>query len=672
MTLPNNIQPRYVIAATAAVAVLMIGSGVVELHQSRSEIYHLLGESALALAETIDRSGANNLLSTETMEDLLAERLLDNAVYIARLDSAVVLRQQDLSRLAEEHHLFRINMFDRQGKKTLSSHSPSIVHEQLPEKYSPVQVLAPLLKGSADRLVLGLKDARVEDGQRYAVAVRRTRPSGGAIVVNLDAADLLQFRRTIGIGKLLKDLGNNSGIAYVALQDTQGILAAGGVRELSSIRSDSLVARVLFTDTTIMRVQPFDSTEVFEVVRPFAPEGVHIGVLRIGLTMDEVRTAELRMLRRTVIMSVIVLVIGTLAFVFLIAQQNYREMERRYRLIRTYTGNILSQMRDGVVTLEPTGRVTIINIHGAKLLGIQAEDVEGRALAEFTGSGMEMLKEVFAAADGSFERTVDLAGSDQRIMEISLSTIRDATGAVESRTAVLRDVTEARRVERETNRNSKLTAMGELASAVAHEIRNPLNAIGMIAQRFSKEFTPRTGVNEYRTLTSVMYRETQRVNRIINQFLSFARPRKIARQQVSVSKLITVVASLFESQAKAKDVDFTASAETSESAFLDPELIKQALLNLLQNALDATPVGGHIALVATRESGGVRIAVEDNGIGLSPTDMEKIFNLYHTTKPNGVGLGLPITHQIVIQHGGTIDVSSVEGEGTTFTIQIPA
>jgi two-component system, NtrC family, sensor histidine kinase HydH len=670
MNRPANIQPRYVIAATAAVAILMLGSGFVELRQSRDELYHLLGESALALAQTIDRSGANNLLSTETMESLLAERLFDNALYIARLDSAGVVRSADLSQFAADHHLHRINIFDVHGTKVASSHLYSDAHAQLPEKFSPVDVLDPILKGKTERMVLGLREARVEPGQRYAVAIRRSRKPGGGIVVNLDAEELLRFRRTIGIGKLLKDLGGNSGIVYVAIQDTLGIMAAGGVSELSSINADADILQAIAADSTIMRVHLYDGTDVFEVVRPFAPEGVPLGVLRIGLTMDEVRSAEGRMFRRTMIMSLVVLVIGTLAFVFLVAQQNYQEMERRYRAFRTYTGNILAQMRDGVITVDPTGKVTTINASAAQILQLRTEELEGRVL-KGDGGGVALMSEVFKEDDGMLERTFTPSGDRQRIIAVSLSTTRNAGGAVESRSAVLRDVTEARRLEREAQTKNRLTAMGELASGVAHEIRNPLNAIAMIAQRFSREFHPRSGVKEYRALTTVMQEEIQRVNRIIRQFLAFARPPQIQRRELAVGDLVGVIGPLFESQSREKGIHFTTRIEGNAPAVLDPELIKQALLNLLQNALDATPKGGRITLRVLAEQWGVQFVVEDNGAGMSPESLEKVFNLYHTTKPHGMGLGLPITHQIVTQHGGTIDVSSVEGKGTIFTLRIP-
>ncbi len=672
MKLRVNIQPRFVVASTIAVAVLMISTAVIELRQSREELYHLMHEEALALAETIDRSGANNLLSMDKIEDLLAERLLDNAQYIARLDSVGLLRSGDLAGYATKHHLYRINIFNRRGAKVMSSHSSSVLHSTLPERFSPIDILSPILQGNAAQLVIGLKEARVEEGQRYAVAVRRSHPSGGAIVVNLDAADLLSFRRTIGIGKLLKDLGNNSGIVYVALQDTQGIMAAsGGVQELSSINADSLILRALVTDTTITRVLPFNGTDVFEVVRPFAPGGTSIGVLRIGLTMEEVRNAESRMLRRSIIMSLVVLVIGTLAFVFLMAQQNYQLMEKRYRSIKTYTGNILAQMRDGVITVDPAGKVTIFNARAAEILGVRSTEIEGRAVNDLVDGAAGMLKEIFAGSDGSVERSVVLPDDVRRIVEVSLSTIRDAAGTIESRSAVVRDLTEARRLERDMQRKNKLTAMGELASGVAHEIRNPLNAIAMIAQRFTREFTPRRGVKEFRTLTSVMQEETRRVNAIIRQFLAFARPRKVQLQQVHVPDLINHVASLFASQAQGKPITFSASAEGAGTASLDPEQMKQALLNLLQNALDATPQGGRITLNAATVPEGIQFVVADTGVGMPGAVLENSFNLYYTTKPHGTGLGLSITQQIVAQHGGTIDVASTEGKGTIFSIVLP-
>jgi signal transduction histidine kinase len=172
-------------------------------------------------------------------------------------------------------------------------------------------------------------------------------------------------------------------------------------------------------------------------------------------------------------------------------------------------------------------------------------------------------------------------------------------------------------------------------------------------------------------LARVMQEEARRVNGIIRQFLSFARPQKLQRQPVSVRELVDHVGSLFSAQAADKGVVFTASTDGSRTAHLDSEQITQALLNVLQNALEATPRGGQIILKGNAFTGGTQFTVTDTGNGIPPILLDKIFNLYFTTKAEGTGLGLSITQQIIGQHDGTIDVSSVVGKGTVFTLKIP-
>ena len=537
MNLRLAIQPRFVVAATAVVTILMVGTALIELRQSREELYALMREEAVSLAETIDLSGNNAIRSIDRIEELLAERLLNNGYYVARLDSMGILRPSDLTSFARSNRMYRINIFDRSGRKILSSHPLSDDHRAMPAKHSPKDELRPILEGNAQQLVIGFKEARIEEGQRFAVAVRRTNSAGGAIVLNIDAEDLLAFRLSVGIGKLIKDLGDNSGISYLALQDSEGIIAAGGgVKELSSLVSDSMLVHAIDADTTVTRVVEFNGVEVYEVIRPFTPEGIPGSILRIGLTMDEVRKAEARMIRRMIIMSLVVIVIGVLAVVFIMAQQNTRILERKYSSFKTYTGNILAHMGDGVVTVGTDGRVTIFNSRAEEILGVRTEDAEGRLLPDVSRKTGIHMKDLFHGEDGTAETVVTLPDGTRRIIAVSLSTTHDEAGIIENRTAVIRDLTEARRLEREAQRKDKLAAMGELAAGVAHEIRNPLNAMAMIAQRFSREFTPRRGVREFQSLTTVLQQEARRVNMIIQQFLAFARPAKLQRQPLACSR----------------------------------------------------------------------------------------------------------------------------------------
>jgi signal transduction histidine kinase len=238
-------------------------------------------------------------------------------------------------------------------------------------------------------------------------------------------------------------------------------------------------------------------------------------------------------------------------------------------------------------------------------------------------------------------------------------------------TAVIHDLTETKRLQQEIERQEKLSAMGELAAGVAHEIRNPLNAIGMIAQRYEKEFKPVRGIKEYKKITTVLLEETRRVNHIIHQFLSFARPPKLRLSEISAERLVTHVATLFKGQPASKGVNFKSKCDNDAIIRADKEQLTQALLNLLQNALDATSKGGTILLNTEVKEKYVVFQVKDDGEGIPQDRINRIFDLYFTTKHKGTGMGLAITHQIITQHSGIIGVQSKMGGGTTFTIQIP-
>jgi PAS domain S-box-containing protein len=666
----SHIQPRYIIAITIAVALLMFGSAYIELRQSRNELMHVLHEHSLSLAEIIERSSSNVVLSTEQVELQMTDRLLNNAFFIAQLDSSGHLTQPLLKQLCSANSIYRINIINRQGTRILGSHMQRADHASLKEKNNPRETLQPILSGETDRLIIGLKQARFEEGQRFAVAIKRTNPAGGAIVLNVDAQELVEFRKRIGIGKFINDLSDNTGIDYVVIQDSEGILAATKqVKEISSIEQDTLLAAAFQHDSVITRQVPFNGHESFEVVRRLSIEGSTIGVLRIGLSMDELRSTEARMTRRMFIMSIVLAAIGALVFSAIVVNQHYRSVSQKFSQIQSFTGSILENMRDAVITLNAQNQITLFNRQAEELFDTKANDVLGKKSSELSSIIGHCLSEIFSGT-GS-ELTLEFSAERIHIISLSLSSTHTSDGLLESQTAVIKDLTEARQLEREIQRKEKLTAMGELASGVAHEIRNPLNAISMIAQRYEKEFTPRSGAREYRSLTQVLKKESARVNGIIQQFLTFARPPKLKFVEVSAQRFVNHVSTLFEGQAAAQKIQFTSQCDYRGMVRIDNDSMTQAVLNLLQNALDATSQHGSIALNVFRKEQSLIIEIQDTGKGISKEQLEKIFNLYFTTKANGNGMGLAITQQIISQHQGSIQVKSEVSKGSTFTISLP-
>ncbi len=226
-------------------------------------------------------------------------------------------------------------------------------------------------------------------------------------------------------------------------------------------------------------------------------------------------------------------------------------------------------------------------------------------------------------------------------------------------------------------RRDRLSAMGELASTVAHEVRNPLNAIAMSAQRLRREFPAVASADtdedraELEQLLGVVESETRRINDVVEQFLDYARPPKLAPRVTDLAAEVGTIVDSLRALSESRGVKLEIEAGTAGAAVCDPGQLRQAVDNLVRNAIEATPAGGQVTVIAQSDSEGHTIEVRDTGAGIAAEDLPKVFDLYFTTKPHGTGVGLAVTQQIVSAHGGTIEVDSAPGRGTRMTIRLP-
>ena len=228
-----------------------------------------------------------------------------------------------------------------------------------------------------------------------------------------------------------------------------------------------------------------------------------------------------------------------------------------------------------------------------------------------------------------------------------------------------RHLARIRDMERRLEKAERLSALGRLAAGVAHEIRNPLNAISMAAQRLRPD--------NLMALSEVMRDEIRRLNNIIEEFLAFSRSRGMEMVPHDVIQLMKQIALLMGEEAAAEGiVVHTRWKESSITIQMDVDKLKQAFLNIVKNAMESISGTGEVGISVERvDKHRVSVVVSDTGAGLSPEQIEKIFDLDYTTKEKGLGLGLPLAHEIIKGHGGEIRVSSQQGKGTTFVIHLP-
>lgn len=222
--------------------------------------------------------------------------------------------------------------------------------------------------------------------------------------------------------------------------------------------------------------------------------------------------------------------------------------------------------------------------------------------------------------------------------------------------------------EEQLRKADRLSALGELSAGVAHEIRNPLGAIKGAAEILRDDYGPE---NPKREFVQILLKETDRLNEIVREFLNFARPKQPEFQETDINEVIEAVLSLCGQAARAagvvveKELDRTIGPRN-----LDASLLKQAFLNLALNAIQAMPRGGVLRVRTFRTDQGICVTVADNGVGIPPADLKKLFQPFFTTKKDGTGLGLAITYRIIQNHGGVIEASSEPGTGTTFTVSL--
>jgi signal transduction histidine kinase len=524
------------------------------------QVRALMLAQAESLADVISESAEHGLGAYTRWEDELAERLLDNARWIASQDSVARLTAADLRRLASINRLHRINLFDAAGNRVVSSSSD--VHEDEEPRHEPRDYLEPILAGRVRTLRIGMKEARFLSGSRYTVAV--ARPGGGAVVVNVLADSLSAVLEAVRPGHLFRMLEEAHGLEYLAIQDADGILAASpGLPTLIPLADDPELRGLLDGDSLVTREIVAGDRPVFEVARRIRFPAASEAIMRIGLDPAPLRDARAGLGRRSAVRLIVFAVAAGLAAAVMLVWQRHDLLDREVRRVRAE-------------------------------LEAQAE---------------------------------------------------------------------------ETRRAEKLAAMGALAAGVAHEIRNPLNTIHMIAQGIGRD--PDAG-DEVRTRIGHVRDESERIEKIVQQFLDFARPLEPRPAPVDAGTIVRAAADAQRAAFTAANVGLVVEAERAD-AVLDADMIASIVENLLRNAREASPPGGRVRVTAAADRSDVVVAVEDEGPGVPPDLAHRIFDAYFTTKASGTGLGLSLTARMASAMGGSVRLDPpVDGRpGARFVVRLP-
>ena len=367
-------------------------------------------------------------------------------------------------------------------------------------------------------------------------------------------------------------------------------------------------------------------------------------------------------------------------------------LTQELRRSERFREHVLDSMAGALVAVDMRGEVLTFNRAAEDLLGVREAEVLGRPFGELVGvDGEAALHATLEHGREAVREEVLLRARDGTPVPVSLTTslLRNEKRAVYGAIATFVDLTPLKRAEEHARQLDRLAALGRFTSSVAHEIRNPLTGIAAGVQYLSRGIGPGDPQREHHDF---ILNEIRRLDRIVQDLFDITHPRKLQFLVQPVGETVQRALQCIEALATPRNVTVTLElAPRTPPVPHDPDQLEQVLINLLKNAVEASPPGATVHLrvgavpVATAARGralagrarpvpdppGVRIQVEDQGCGIDPETLKTLFEPFFTTKPGGTGLGLYISHDIVKRHGGRLAVTSEPGRGTTFTVELP-
>ena len=670
-----NIRLRYVVIITLLLALILFLIALFGIRQSKSNMLRVMEEEGTALLEGLILSSQNTVRANALVEELVGERLRDIAHLVDRTEKEGRMTNAALEDMIKEGNLSRIDFLDRDLNLEYSSHlSEKEIYED--STTSVIPSLLNILEGEVKEVVFGIEAKSLLAEKSYAAAIERSKKPG-AVVVVASASYLESFKKEIGIGYLIQRISQESGVDYIVLQSMEGIvLASKKVERMVKIEEDPFLQTALEEEAAKSRITSFEEEDVFEVVKPFKSEDIPSGIFRIGLSLEGYEKVSSSYQKQMIFFALILFLLGLLIIGIVIANQNYFVLDRSYKEIKTLTGNVLEAMHSAVVAVDENGKIVMLNRLAEEIFAVNRNHALRRDYDSVFPDDPCRLKPALEEKKTTREVETEFRtlSGEERALIVGTSCLFDEEQRFKGAVAVIHDITELKRYEEEAKRAERLSALGNLAAGVAHEIRNPLNAISITAQRLESEFVPQKDQDEYSAFTQIILNEIKRLDGIINQFLSLAKAHKLNLVPTDMNEFLNEVAGLAEVETEEKNVKLIRSIDDRLPELkIDRDEMKKAVLNIMLNAVQATPSGESLTVSSYVDDSQSHVIIEitDSGPGIPTENISKIFQPYFSTKEKGTGLGLSIAHRIISDHKGKIGVTSQRGKGTIFTIKLP-
>jgi two-component system sensor histidine kinase PilS (NtrC family) len=394
----------------------------------------------------------------------------------------------------------------------------------------------------------------------------------------------------------------------------------------------------------------------------------------IGVTVLEVLTVLLN----AAVLFVIALLAGSLAERYYLAQRTLESQRKDFSDLQAFRDLIFQSVGSGLIAVNPEGRVTAFNRAAESITRVAEREALGQPWEALFGSEVNLEKVRQAVAEPgaqSLRYEIRLKRRDGHEVPVGISfwSLRSGDGDAVGLIGVCQDLSSIKRMEQQVRQADRLATIGRFSANIAHEIRNPLASLSGAIEALARELPADPGRER---LVEIVLRESERLNRIIRDFLEYARPSPMASHAIDLADLLEEVVLLVEHRSMPAELKVIREYGEKLPARVDPQQLRQAIWNLCINAVQAMPEGGELRVGGRVVPGGgpprLQLWISDTGQGIAEADLPQIFEPFFSTKAEGSGIGLALVYRVVQDHGGQIEVRSQPGAGTRFMLILPS
>jgi len=665
-------RTKIVLPIVAILGLLIIFFAYLGMRKSRSDSLEMLRRQGIALIESLTLS-ADNAIKANSFFDLLVQEKFADLVGFLETRQGLEFTSPELADFASGYDVDAILIFDKEmnlqasGARGVFVNLNSIYGVVVPELE---QLLADETNSSTFQIIEGNVPGDVS-----IYYLEESSDGKHVIAIVADALFYSQAKENIGIGYLVRNIAREVGIDYILFQTPEAIVfSSRKIGPVLKIRRDPFLSKALNSDTVMSRHYTIDDSQVFELVEKFDSDEYGVGLFRLGLSMEKYNELVAGFDRQMIALSIVIFAALVFSFLYLNAKQKRTYIDRSFRRMKSLSEKVFDSINSGIIVIGRDKKVEMANHQFLKIFDINNSTIVGEKWNTFSFSHIIPLEGIFKGekSTGEVESTYT-APSEKKYLLINTGRLLDQSGDVTGIVAVIYDYTHVKELEEASQRKERLSELGDLAAGVAHEIRNPLNAISIAAQRLIGEFEPRENSEEFHQFAGQIRSEAKRLNEIVTRFLAMTRGKTQKTDKINVSKAVSETIRLISLSEKDDNIEIVTEIEPDLTAPIDEDRLKQMAINLIKNAVQACEkYGGKVTVSLKRQGGYINLRVKDTGPGIPEDIRKKIFNPYFTTRKEGTGLGLSIVHRIVDEFKGEIEVQSPPEGGAEFVVTIPA